>query len=194
MVCDARNKFNIDNGLLFLLLASITIFLFSACVSQATSKRRADSDTAKPTVAAPTETIKPSPTATPLRNADDSSTKDENGRRERIEFGKGKTGATIRGATPFATVTDRYTIAARTGQEMTVQISAKDETVDFSLTDPSYKDAEPSKGGVLKDIVLLYGEEGKRSWTGKLPRDGDYIIEVASRYGGSKYTLKVTVR
>jgi hypothetical protein len=84
--------------------------------------------------------------------------------------------------------TDRYVIRARKGQTMTVRISWKKEK-DF---DNSASFSISSESEITATLPGQDSDGGKR-WTGKIPRTGDYLIEVVA-HPHAHYTLRVTVR
>lgn len=93
--------------------------------------------------------------------------------------------ATIRGLIGGES-TDRYVIRARKGQTITISIAWKkeeDNTASFSLS-PASDNSEQLAG--------QEAEDGKR-WTGKIPRTGDYLIEVVA-HPYAHYTLRVRLR
>src|SRR4051812_1968801 len=80
--------------------------------------------------------------------------------------------ATIRGLVG-GEANDTYVVQVRKGRQLTVEISWKkedDNTASFSVTDSR-------DGGTIS-----FGKEsdGGRKWTGKVPRTGDYFIEVVA--------------
>jgi hypothetical protein len=93
--------------------------------------------------------------------------------------------ATIRGFVGGeANVT--YVVHVRKGQMLTVEISWKkedDNTASFGMG--TNKDLEP----------VSFGKEsnGGRKWSGKVPKTGDYFIEVVA-HPSAHYVLKVTAK
>lgn len=84
---------------------------------------------------------------------------------------------------------DSYVIRARKGQTLTVRLSWRREgdnraylTVSES---PDYYTGEPVK----------FGEESDdgRQWVGRIPRSGDYYIDVVA-HPSARYTLRVRVK
>lgn len=178
-------------------LAMIT-FVAADCNQSAVMQSKTsanDKNAASNVIVAITSVTSPSPTSlqksSPSNNSNPVGQTDDYGKRQRIEFESGKTSAVIRGVTPPASF-DHYTVRARAGQQMTVQLISKDETALFDIYAPGFNDTDSSSENMKK--VLTGNRESKRLWTGKLPFDGDYEIELSSRYGGSKYSLKVTVQ
>lgn len=94
--------------------------------------------------------------------------------------------ATVRGLVGGESM-DKYVIRARKGRTMTVRISWRkegDNHADFSV-------ASASAGGGEQ----LTGQESDddKSWTGKIPRTGDYLISVTA-VPSANYTLRVSVK
>lgn len=79
-----------------------------------------------------------------------------------------------------------YVVHVRKGQTLTVEISWKkedDNTASFGM-------------GTNKDLApATFGKEsnGGRKWVGKVPKTGDYFIEVVA-HPRADYVLKVAVR
>lgn len=93
--------------------------------------------------------------------------------------------ATIRGLIGGES-TDRYVIRARKGQTITISIAWKkeeDNTASFSLS-PASDNSEQLAG--------QESDDGKR-WTGKIPRTGDYLIEVVA-HPYAHYTLRARLK
>jgi len=81
---------------------------------------------------------------------------------------------------------DTYVVHVRKGHQLTVEISWKkedDNTASFGMG--SSKDLEP----------VSFGKEshGGRKWVGKVPKTGDYFIEVVA-HPSAHYVLKVRVK
>lgn len=84
--------------------------------------------------------------------------------------------------------TDRYVIRARKGQTMTLRLSwKKEKDFDNSASFSVSPDSNPAE--------MLAGQEsdGGKRWTGKIPRTGDYLIEVVA-HPFAHYTLRVSLR
>jgi len=93
--------------------------------------------------------------------------------------------ATIRGLVGGES-NDTYVVHVRKGRQLTVEISWKkedDNTASFSVTDSR-------DGGTLS-----FGKEsdGGRKWSGKVPKTGDYFIEVVA-HPSAHYVLKVAAK
>ena len=93
--------------------------------------------------------------------------------------------ATIRGLVGGES-NDTYVVHVRKGRQLTVEISWKkedDNTASFSVTDSR-------NGGTIS-----FGKEsdGGRKWSGKVPKTGDYFIEVVA-HPSAHYVLKVAAK
>lgn len=81
---------------------------------------------------------------------------------------------------------DTYVVHVRRGRLLTVEISWKkeaDNTASFSVTDSR-------AGGTIS-----FGREsnGGRKWMGKVPKTGDYFIEVVA-HPAAHYVLQVRIK
>ena len=99
------------------------------------------------------------------------------GRPERIQFARGAISATVYG-TVDNRHTKRYILGARRGQQM--WLSGGPDT-HFIVYAPNGAVLNPSDGPML-------------NWSGILPANGDYQIEVVSMTRVAHYTLDVTIR
>lgn len=101
-------------------------------------------------------------------------------RTRHIRFERGRTTTVIKDAVVRGTL-DRYILRARAGQTLTVHITSLEDNASFEIYRVGNKRS-------------LTGPEETTDWSGKLPRNGDYVIEVGSSRGNASYTLEVTVR
>jgi hypothetical protein len=104
----------------------------------------------------------------------------QKGLTKRVRFPRGRTTAVLKNSVVRGTV-DRYLLGARKGQQIIVHITSVENNAVFDIYTP--------QGGTLA------GEgEDSTDWSGTLPQDGDYIIEVGGTRGNATYTLEVTIR
>ena len=104
----------------------------------------------------------------------------QKGLTKRVRFARGRTTAVLKNSVVRGTV-DRYLLGARKGQQIIVHITSVENNAVFDIYTP--------QGGTL------VGEgEDSTDWSGTLPEDGDYIIEVGGTRGNATYTLEVTIR
>jgi hypothetical protein len=104
----------------------------------------------------------------------------QKGLTKRVRFPRGRTTAVLKNSVVRGTV-DRYLLGARKGQQIIVHITSVENNAVFDIYTP--------QGGTLA------GEgEDSTDWSGTLPEDGDYIIEVGGTRGNATYTLEVTIR
>lgn len=82
---------------------------------------------------------------------------------------------------------ERYSLSARAGQYLTMEISSGNHQAVFSLI-------KPSPGMVNYEIVERAG--GVKRWSGRLRESGDYIVTVFTqeRESDSRFQLRVTLR
>ena len=84
---------------------------------------------------------------------------------------------------------DSYVVRARKGQTLTVRLSWRREggnRASFAVSEsPDYYTGEPVKFGAESD--------GGRRWAGRVPRGGDYYIDVVA-HPAARYTLRVRVK
>jgi len=97
----------------------------------------------------------------------------------RVQFKRGTSSATLTGKVNIA-MPDMYIVGARAGQVMTVQLTAANKSVRFSLISPATKS--------------LF-DDNRRSWTGTLPENGDYTFIVeGDAERGATYSLTVSIK
>ena len=103
--------------------------------------------------------------------------------RKTLIFSHGKTSTTVKGGV-IRGDRDTYLIKVRSGQTMSVQISALENNAAFSIYEPKSESAIPgTEGG--NDLT---------KWRGTLNKTGKYRIVVGGTRGNSSYTLKVAVK
>lgn len=98
----------------------------------------------------------------------------------RINFQPGAISATVKGSV-FDQNTVSYILGAQKGQTMTVSVSS-------------------SAGSLVLDIygledgkTLVGASEGLSSWSGKLPADQDYVVQVVPDFASGSFTLKTKI-
>jgi hypothetical protein len=79
---------------------------------------------------------------------------------------------------------DAYRIFAQAGEMLTVDVSAPDDNAAFEIR-------IGDTGG--RPLPGAGGRDEARFWSGIAPRDGDYLIIVGPRFGGTDYTLSVSL-
>ena len=112
----------------------------------------------------------------------------EDVRTERVQFGKGATSAHLEGTVVGFESVD-YVLGATAGQKMSVEISTDNRFLFFNVIDTS------------TDEHLFTGsmEAEPNTWSGELPSDGDYIVQVylmrneARRDGKAHYSLDISI-
>lgn len=101
----------------------------------------------------------------------------------RIRFARGGSSATVEGAVVRG---ERavYLLRARAGQQMRVRVASPENNAVFQLH-------SPGGGGTLPGA----GEtDDATTWSGALPRSGDYRIVVGGTRGNASYSLHVAIR
>lgn len=177
-----ENKYNRSNkALSFILLSAIVLFV--SCAQQATSESRIVSPTSTPITAinanaeiktTSSANTQPSPENQIIYSEEDAPTP------KRIEFAHGRNTATVKDGV-VRTEFKRYVLAARAGQQMTVRITSFEDNAAFNIF-------------TAGDEELISGSDAVKQWSQKLPKTGNYIIEVGATRGNAGYTLKVTIR
>lgn len=104
----------------------------------------------------------------------------QSNRTRRVRFARGRTTTVIKDAVVRGTV-DRYVLGARRGQTLIVHITSLEDNAVFDV----YRAGSHHP---------LDGAQETTDWTGELPRNGDYVIEVGGTRGNATYTLEVTIR
>ena len=101
----------------------------------------------------------------------------------RLRFARGKHTTTVRGFVG-GEATDRYVVRLRAGQKLIVHAISRLKRTQVSVV--SVVDDS--------DIVRKESDTDLTRWAGKVPRTGDYLIQVNVHPYAERYTLKVTVR
>jgi len=94
-----------------------------------------------------------------------------------MRFARGRTTAVVKNTVRLCT-SHEYRLRARTGQTMSVNLATGGRT-SFTVVAP---------GG-----DTLEGADGVKSWSGELPADGRYSIQIGTD-ATAAYTLEVTIR
>lgn len=108
---------------------------------------------------------------------------------ERVHFERGKSSALLKGTTPKPTVGDfdQYILDARARQTLTVRLKTTDTKAYILIYGLNLN---PSN-----DCLTCRQGDRLRTWTGKLPADGAYSLQVyTDSKGGVPYTLEVSIR
>jgi hypothetical protein len=175
-------------------LFTITALLLAGC-SQTTSTN--PSNTPSPTASSPPATSSPtqtpipavpntvptdplSATPTPAPAPSEPSATGAIDDQKPIQFQPGATTATVEGKLPAKRI-DRYTFAATAGQSTTVSINSPGQDVLLTIVDP--------QGSPMQRY-----QSGSPTWSGKLPTDGIYMVDVVATGKASSYTLTVSIQ
>jgi hypothetical protein len=95
----------------------------------------------------------------------------------RVQFKRGLSSTTVQGKVSIA-LPDTYLVGARTGQVMTVELTAPRKAVTFMVMSPTTRSLA----------------DNTRTWTGSLPETGDYTIIVEADERGSTYSMTITIK
>lgn len=96
----------------------------------------------------------------------------------RLQFKRGTSESTVQGKVSIA-LPDTYLVGARTGQTMTIKLTAPRKAVRFMLMSPS-----------TRSLVA----DNARDWSGVLEETGDYTIIIDSDDRNSTYTMTVSIK
>jgi preprotein translocase subunit SecB len=95
---------------------------------------------------------------------------------QQIQFRKNAHSTQIKGSVARGNV-NNYLIRAKKGQAMNLKIQSVEKNAVFNLIDSN-----------RRTIV-----KGVKSWSGVVPKTGDYKIAVGTERGGASYTLSVSI-
>lgn len=100
---------------------------------------------------------------------------------EEVHFARGSSSAHLRRGIARGE-THRLTLKAGRGQEMTVSVTSPEYNAVFGV----FKDGRP--------IGHSHNEHGAENWTGRLPSNGTYVIELGTTRGGAEATIDIIIR
>lgn len=110
---------------------------------------------------------------------------------QEIRFARGASSAVLEGSV-LRGERAAYTLSARAGQAMTLRIASPEDNAVFQLYAPG---ARLTAQGVAGTALPGAAEgEDARSWQGRLPAGGAYLILVGATRGNAAYRLEVGVR
>ena len=104
------------------------------------------------------------------------------GVKKKIQFERGSSSATVKGAV-IRGESDRYYVGAKKGQTMSLKITSEEDNAVFQVYLPGEEQTLSGAGE---------GDDTK-DWSGELPRDAEYVIVVGGTRGNATYTLKVSI-
>ncbi|MCX7110573.1 MAG: DNA breaking-rejoining protein [Proteobacteria bacterium] len=105
-----------------------------------------------------------------------------------VQFAKGATSSTAKGVIK-GSATEDYVMGAASGQTMNVKLSAKSTLIYFNVLKPGSDEA-----------IFVGSSEGKNSWSGSLPSDGEYTVRVYTMGKGkdaghvTPFSLSVSIK
>lgn len=101
---------------------------------------------------------------------------------KRVKFAKGKSSTVISGAVIRGDV-DTYIVGAKSGQKMTVKVTALEDNAAFTIEGPD------------GNYVSFAGEmDDATNVTATLPATGNYRIEVGGTRGNATYKLTIAIK
>jgi hypothetical protein len=110
-----------------------------------------------------------------------------------IQFAVGKSSGKVAGGV-IRGDRDVYSLDARAGQKMTVTISSVESNAVFQIYAPGAKATRGDDGIVEFSGKMLPGADGDTTnWSGRLPANGAYLIEVGGTRGNATYELTVSI-
>ncbi len=112
-----------------------------------------------------------------------------------IRFARGASGAEVQGAVVRG---ERalFSLEARAGQTLTARITAPEDNAVFQIWHPGAVPRQQDGMAMVDGTALPGAGEGEdaRSWSGRLPASGAYLIVVGGTRGNAAFRLSVTVR
>jgi hypothetical protein len=114
---------------------------------------------------------------------------------EIIRFDRGASGKDISGAV-IRGERSLYSIDARSGQQLSVSISAEEDNAVFQIYPPGARAERRDDGVEIVGVKALPGAgegEDAKEWSGVLPETGTYLVAVGPTRGNATYTLKVAI-
>jgi hypothetical protein len=115
---------------------------------------------------------------------------------EIIRFDRGASGKNISGAV-IRGERSLYSIAARSGQRLSVSISAEEDNAVFQIYAPGASAERRDYGVEIIGAKALSGAgegEDAKEWSGVLAETGTYLVAVGPTRGNATYTLRVAIR
>jgi hypothetical protein len=105
------------------------------------------------------------------------------GVKQKVRFARGTSSTTIRGAVVRGD-RDRYYLAAKKGQTMTVKITSLESNAAFEIYFAGEQEALQGAGE----------EDDATNWSGELPADNEYVIVVGGTRGNASYKLTISIK
>jgi len=112
-----------------------------------------------------------------------------------IRFARGASGAEVAGGVVRGQRA-LFSLEASAGQTLTVRITAPEGNAVFQIWRPGAVPRRQDGMAAVDGTALPGAGEGEdaRSWTGRLPASGAYLIVVGGTRGNAEFRLSVTVR
>ena len=108
-----------------------------------------------------------------------------------IRFPAGRSSTTVEGAV-IRGERDIYSLRARAGQTMSVSVTAVERNAVFNVYAPRARIVR-DKNHILEGTELTPPNADVRSWKGRLPADGSYLIVIGGTRGNVTYRLTARI-
>lgn len=105
------------------------------------------------------------------------------GVKKKVRFAKGTSSTTIKGAV-IRGERDRYYVAAKAGQTMSVKITSLEKNAVFQICFAGEQECLPGADE---------GDDAMK-WSGQLPVNNEYVIVVGGTRGNASYTLTISIK
>lgn len=112
-----------------------------------------------------------------------------------IFFATGSTRGTV-GGHVLRGERDLYSVKSGAGQIMTVTITAPDDNAVFQIYEPGTQVGRDADGFLqFTGKALPRADDGDDTtrWSGRLPRNGTYLIVIGSTRGNARYSMDVKI-
>lgn len=112
-----------------------------------------------------------------------------------IHFAKGSNSTLIENSV-IRGERDQYSLTAKAGQKMEVNISAVERNAAFVIYRPGYRVGKDTDGFLEIKGATLKGAgefDDATVWKGLLPSSGNYLIVVGGTRGSASYKLKIKI-
>jgi hypothetical protein len=105
------------------------------------------------------------------------------GVKKKVRFAPGTSSTTIKGAV-IRGERDRYYLAAKAGQTMSVKITSTEKNAVFQIYFHGEEESLPGAGD----------DDDATNWSGQLPIDNEYVIVVGGTRGNATYALTISIK
>ncbi|PPQ29696.1 hypothetical protein CCS01_20810 [Rhodopila globiformis] len=113
-----------------------------------------------------------------------------------VRFAAGASSAELAGGIPRGSL-DCFTVTARSGQHLAVsqRPAAGPSNIVMQIYKPGWKITRTDDGPEIAAHALPGAGEGEdaKSWYGRLPASGTYLLVIGTTRGGGEYKVKVEI-